>query len=412
MKKKTRININTSIKIYIKVFLSFIFNKGKENEIYFKKALKSFFSTDNILITSQGRVAAFNIFKIILSEKKKEILISPYTLTEVINAIIYAGGKPVYVEIDLKKGLPLENDLEKKINKNTAGLVLTHLYSNKEDILNFYNKYNKKIIIIEDVAINFGAKIDNQKLLGTIFDYGFYSFGVMKNLCTFHGGAIISKDKSKIYEIEQNLKKNINYPIISSVKLIFFCILIDIFYNKYVYNFLTHYILNISFKKLDNLMYPGVYPKFFKSVPEHYNYKFQGNFAIAGIDNLKKIESISKKKIDKVKFYELYLNKDLIINDFSFHEINSFLEYPILLKKNKNIFLSKQLLKIGYDIRHTWYVNSARYLKFNYNLSDFPNCEYLHEKVLSLPTHDQILEKDIIKICNLINFHENSKINN
>ena len=99
----------------------------------------------------------------------------------------------------------------------------------------------------------------------------------------------------------------------------------------------------------------------------------------------------------------------MIINDFSFYGINSFLEYPILLKKNKNIFLSKQLLKIGYDIRHTWYVNSARYLKCDYNLSDFPNCEYLHEKVLSLPTHDNILEKDIIKICNLINFHENNK---
>ena len=409
MKKKTRININTSLKIYIKVFLSFIFNKGKENEINFKKALRNFFSTDNILITSQGRVAAFNIFKVILSENKKEILISPYTLTEVINAIIYAGGKPVYVDMDLKKGLPLENDLKKKINNNTAGLVLTHLYSNKEDILNFYNKYNKKIIIIEDVAINFGARIDNQKLLGTIFDYGFYSFGVMKNLCTFHGGAIICKDKLKTYEIEQNLKKNINYPIISSLKLIFFCILIDIFYSKYFYNFITHYIINFSFKKLDNLMYPGVYPKFFKSTPKHYSYKFQSNFAIAGIDNLKKIETISKKKIDKVKLYELYLNKDLIINDFSFYGINSFLEYPILLKKNKNIFLSKQLLKIGYDIRHTWYVNSARYLKCDYNLSDFPNCEYLHEKVLSLPTHDNILEKDIIKICNLINFYENNK---
>ena len=32
MKKKTRININTSLKVYIKVLLSFIFNKGHENE--------------------------------------------------------------------------------------------------------------------------------------------------------------------------------------------------------------------------------------------------------------------------------------------------------------------------------------------------------------------------------------------
>ena len=119
MIKKTRININTSLRIYLKVILSFLFNKGKKNEATFKNNLKSFFFTDNILLTSQGRVAAYNIFKIILSEKKKEILISPYTLTEVINAIIYAGGIPNYVEIDLRTGLPLEDDLDKKINEKT-----------------------------------------------------------------------------------------------------------------------------------------------------------------------------------------------------------------------------------------------------------------------------------------------------
>jgi hypothetical protein len=43
MKKKTRININTSFKIYIKVFLSFIFFQRKKNEIVFKNALKKFF---------------------------------------------------------------------------------------------------------------------------------------------------------------------------------------------------------------------------------------------------------------------------------------------------------------------------------------------------------------------------------
>ena len=70
------------------------------------------------------------------------------------------------------------------------------------------------------------------------------------------------------------------------------------------------------------------------------------------------------------------------------------------------LLLSKELLKIGYDIRNTWYVNSARYLKNNHEFKDFPNCENLHEKVLSLPTHDRISEKDIIKISEIINFFE------
>ena len=360
MIKKTRININTNIKIYFKVFLSFIFGQGKNYEKIFIQKLNDFLYTDNLLLTSQGRVAAYNIFKVIILDNKKEILISPYTLTEVVNAILYAGGKPIYVEIDLKTGLPLDDDLDKKINENSACLVLTHLYSNKEDLLKFNNKYKKKLSIVEDVAINFGAKIDEKKFLGTIFDYGFYSFGVMKNLCTFHGGAIFSKNKDKYYEIEKNLKKNIDYPKILSFKLFIFSMLIDIMYSKFVYNFFTHYILKFSIISLDRLIYPGVYPKFYNTIPKHYKYKFQNNFAVAGIENLKVLESKIENRIKNVKLYEKYLNENLRLNFFDYYNINSFLEYPILLKKNKNKFISKKLLTIGYDVRHTWYVNSVR----------------------------------------------------
>jgi len=409
MLKKTRINIRTTLKIYIKVLQSFLLSKGKKNEEIFKNSLKKFLATDNISLTSQGRVAAFNIFKVLISEKKKEILICPYTLTEIIHSIIYAGGKPVFVEIDLKKGLPLEKDLDQKINENTAGLVLTHLYSNKEDILNFHKKYNNKIKIIEDAAINFGAKVDHEKSIGTLFDYGFYSFGIMKHICTFNGGAIYSKDQSKLYEIEQNLKKNMNYPTMKSLKLIIFCMFIDIFYSKYVYNFFTYYVLKLSIKKLDKLMNPNVYPELFESIPKNYYYKFQSNFAISGIENLKIIANGINNRIEKVKLYENYLNTSLKINNFSVYQINSFLEFPVLLKKTNNKFLSKELLKKGYDIRRTWYVNSLRYFKSNFVLEKFFNCENLHEKVLSLPTHDNISEKDIVNICKIINFHENNE---
>ena len=287
MKKKTRININTSLSIYLKTIICFIFNKGSKYEKIFINKLRKLFLTNNILLTSQGRVAAYNIFKVVVSKKKKEILISPYTLTEVVNAIIYAGGTPIYVDIDIKTGLPLEYDLNRKINSKTAGLLITHLYSNQEDISRFYKKFNKKIIIIEDVAINFGAKINNKKYLGNIFDFGFYSFGVMKNLCSFHGGAIYSKDKSKFNKIKKNLDKNVNYPFIESLKLISFCIVIDFLYNKLIYNLFTHYVLKFSIKRLDKIVYPGVYPKIYKQKPTSYNYKFQKNFAIAGIENLK-----------------------------------------------------------------------------------------------------------------------------
>ncbi len=406
MIKKTRININTTIKVYIKVFLSFILNRGQKHEEIFLKKIKNYLHTENLLLTSQGRLAAYNIFKVIISNNKREIIISPYTLTEVVSAILYAKAIPIYVDIDLKTGLPLENDLDKKISDKTAGLVITHLYSNKDNLLKFKEKYQNKINIIEDVAINFGARLDNQKFLGTIFDYGFYSFGVMKNLCTFHGGLIFSRDRSKLDEIKNNLKQNFNYPLLSSIKLLLFCLLIDFFYSKLVFKFFTYYILKLSIVRLDKLMYPGVYPKISKKIPNHYNFKFQKNFSIAGIENLRNLEIKINSRIENVKLYEKYLNDNMKINNYDYYNINSFLEYPILLKKNKNKFISKELLKKGYDIRHTWYVNSARFISLKYKIENFPNSEKLHEYVLSLPTHIKIKEFDVINICELVNNYE------
>ena len=72
MIKKTRININTNIKVYIKVFLSFILNVGQKYEEIFLKKIKNYLLTENLLLTSQGRLAAYNIFKVIISNNKNK----------------------------------------------------------------------------------------------------------------------------------------------------------------------------------------------------------------------------------------------------------------------------------------------------------------------------------------------------
>ena len=60
-------------------------------------------------------------------------------------------------------------------------------------------------------------------------------------------------------------------------------------------------------------MNPNVHPKFFNFTPEHYKYNFQSSFAIAGIENLKSLETKNKYKIKKVKLYENYLDNSLRI---------------------------------------------------------------------------------------------------
>jgi dTDP-4-amino-4,6-dideoxygalactose transaminase len=408
--KKSRINIQTNILSYIKILIGVIFGSSLIiNKFRFQ--LQNFFKTRNLIITSQGRSACYFILRHLISNKKKKILISPFTLPEVINSIFYAGGEPVYVDMDIKTGLPKIENLKKLITSDTAAIIITHLYSNKINILKFKNFFFNKIPVIEDVAINFGAKLEKNKLLGTIFDYGFCSFGVMKNLSTLNGGLIIVKNKISFQKILNDYNTSTGkYPLSKGLKLISFCALIDICYNKLIYNFFTYYLIKFLKKKnilsFEKFIYPGLYPKRYVSTPENYFLNFFQPFSYLGLDNLKKLNNQLLYRRKNVMLYEKYLCKKILINNYQDYDENVFLEFPILLKKNSSKLLSRKLYQYGYDIRHTWYLDNSR-SKVKKIKKNFINCAIAQKYILCLPTHNNIFEQDIIKISNIINNAEN-----
>ena len=136
----SRFYINLSLK-KIFIFLFSVLFKINKKKIFLNK-LQKIFKTKNILLTSQGRTALYYILKNIISDKKREIIISPYTLPEVIYCIVYSGGLPVFVDINIKTGLIDLDKLKQNINSKTAGVIITHLYSDCEN----YEKIRKYII--------------------------------------------------------------------------------------------------------------------------------------------------------------------------------------------------------------------------------------------------------------------------
>ena len=180
--KISRINLFVSAKFYLTILFGFFKNDKKNLIIH----LSRIFKTNNFLLFSQGRVALYDCLKFeIASAQKNEIIVSPYTLPEVINVIINLNAKPIFVDLDLKTGLPNIEEVKKKINKNTLAVIITHLYSSESSIKKFatFIKQNS-LCLIEDCAINFGSTVrykNKTKVLGTLGDYGFFSFGMMKN---------------------------------------------------------------------------------------------------------------------------------------------------------------------------------------------------------------------------------------
>jgi len=398
--KKSRVFINTNLSSYINFFTSYF--SQKKLELIFLKKLRIFLNVKNLILTSQGRVAIFLIAKILIKKKKRVFLASPYTLTEALNAIKYAGGKIEFVDIDINTGLPKIRDLQSKINNKTCAILVTHLYSSEKNIKRFFKVF-KNQIIIEDTAINFGAKL-NKNYLGTLANFGFYSFGTMKNLCLFNGGLIYCKKDEDYQKIKFIEKKLSNYPFFKFLKKIFLALIIDIAYNKYIYTLLTHHILKFVYKfeikSILKIIYPGLFPIQKLHAPISYNYKYQSMNSKNGSKLLENVRYDHGQRIIKAKLYNKHLNsKTLKKFRFQSYFENSFLEYPILCKENSKIKILKKLFKNGYDIRYKWYIDNSKF----FGKKIFKNSKYLEDNILCLPTNKNFTSNDIKKICYLIN---------
>jgi len=131
-------------------------------------------------------------------KKNDEILMPALTPVMPANAVIFAGLKPVFVDVDPDTFLIDPKDLEKKITKKSKAILLVHLYGNVCDSTTFKKIAQKyKLKIIEDCAESLVAKDKNGVMAGTMGDLAVWSFQSAKHITCGDGG-IISTSNPKI----------------------------------------------------------------------------------------------------------------------------------------------------------------------------------------------------------------------
>ena len=128
-----------------------------------------------------------------------EVITTPFTFVATSNAIIIAGGKPVFVDIDPETYLIDPDKIEEAITPNTKAILPVHLYGRvceMEKINRIAEKYG--LVVIEDTSQSFGATCHCGKNAGMMSDAGTFSFYKTKNISTFEGGMICIPKKSRL----------------------------------------------------------------------------------------------------------------------------------------------------------------------------------------------------------------------
>ena len=159
----------------------------------FESKLKDLIRSKYLYAVSSCTAALHLALVVSRIRKSHEVITSPLTFSSVANVIVHVGAKPVFADVERLTGNIDPLKIEKKINKRTKAIIVTHLFGrpvNLDEIVEIAKKY--KLILIEDCAHALGAYYKG-KHVGSIGDFGAFSFYVTKNITTGEGGALTVK---------------------------------------------------------------------------------------------------------------------------------------------------------------------------------------------------------------------------
>jgi dTDP-4-amino-4,6-dideoxygalactose transaminase len=131
-----------------------------------------------------------------------EVITTPMTFCATVNAILHAGAKPVLADIDPLTMNIDPDEIRKKITPRTHAILPVHFAGRACDmgaITAIAEQHD--LSIIEDCAHAIETEYRGLKV-GTIGDFGCFSFYVTKNVITGEGGMVIARSEEDASRIK------------------------------------------------------------------------------------------------------------------------------------------------------------------------------------------------------------------
>jgi dTDP-4-amino-4,6-dideoxygalactose transaminase len=141
-----------------------------------------------------------------------EVIVPDFTFFATAGCVARMFAKPIFVDIDPITFNIDPSKIDAKITNKTKAIIPVHLFGQSAEmskIIRIAKKHN--IAIIEDAAQALGTQYMDRKFVGTIGDFGCFSFYPSKNLGAFgDGGLITTNDPDMAAKLKQMRNHGMN----------------------------------------------------------------------------------------------------------------------------------------------------------------------------------------------------------
>ncbi len=125
-----------------------------------------------------------------------EVIVTPYSFVASVSVVVQAGAKPVFADIDPETFVLDPDDVKQKITRRTRALLPVHMCGYPADmdrLLEIARTHD--LVLIEDCAAAHGATV-HQVPVGTLGDFGCFSFNIGKVIRTGEGGMVLTANEA------------------------------------------------------------------------------------------------------------------------------------------------------------------------------------------------------------------------
>jgi len=293
-------------------------------------------------------------------KKGDKVLTTPNSFLATSNSILYAGAKPIF--IDIAKDGNIDLDLcEEKLKKDKS-IKAIYVVSFSGRMLNQeklkYLKETYNITILEDNAHAMGAEYNGKKAGScTNSDCSIFSFHPVKHITTGEGGAITTNSK-EIYEKLLQLR--------------------------------SHGIVKTSDMK----------PWEYEMRDLGFNYRITDIQCALGISQLRKLPQFLKRRFEIAKKYDEAFKNSPIKPLYTFDGKSSYHLYVVLVDFNKLKITKEELFNklrkknIGIQLHYIPINKQPYYKSLGYGSENTPIMDKYYEECFSLPIYYSLSDEE------------------
>ncbi len=353
----------------------------------------------------KARVGVYLLVRAMVPPGKKVIL-SPYTISDIVNMVICAGGVPVFADLDRRTANIDPVQIEKLIDGDTSAVLVTHLHGLACDMTRIAEICRRKnVLLMEDAAQAFTARWEG-KPVGTFADAGVYSFGMYKNVNSFFGGMVVTHRKDVAdrlrREVEEFPWQETGYYLakvrealttdIATWPPLFAALVFPIFRFTYIHDM----------KVLSGAITVDANPVMKSKLPDSYLRRYTPMQARLVLPQIADAEMNSRARIEHARVYHEGLKNVPEIICAPFHDDLTHVYMYYVIQVSDRRALVKYLMRHGCDLAISHHKNCADLPCFSAYHRDCPNARATAESLVYLPAYPRYSRRDVERNVRLI----------